>query len=71
MKRVRGQTDGSPCTWQTQFQLDELYVEIMYCILHMIGSDAEREEQAALIGHLREAFHMDDDKHAQLSDIAR
>ena len=43
----------------------------MYCILHMIGSDAEREEQAALIAHLREAFHMDDGKHAQLSDIAR
>ena len=43
----------------------------MYCILHMIGSDAEREEQSALIAHLREAFHMDDGKHAQLSDIAR
>ena len=52
-------------------QLDELYVEIMYCILHMIGSEAEREEQAALVAHLREAFHMDDDKHNQLSDIAR
>ena len=37
----------------------------MYCILHMIGSDAEREEQSALITHLREAFHMDDDKHTQ------
>ena len=43
----------------------------MYCILHMIGSEAEREEQAALVAHLREAFHMDDDKHNQLSDIAR
>ena len=49
----------------TSLKLDELYVEIMYCILHMIGSDAEREEQSALITHLREAFHMDDDKHAQ------
>ena len=37
----------------------------------MIGSDAEREEQAALIEHLKEAFHMDDNKHMQLSDIAR
>ena len=46
-------------------------MEIMYCILHMIGSEAEREEQAALVAHLTEAFHMDDDKHAQLSDIAR
>ena len=65
---------GTPCilipSIHCTFQLDELYVEIMYCILHMIGSDAEREEQSALVAHLREAFHMCDDKHAQLHDIA-
>ena len=51
-------------------QLEELYVEILYSILHMIGCDVEREEQTALIYHLKDAFHMDMDKHAQLLDIA-
>ena len=52
------------------FQLEELYVEILYTILHMIGCDAEREEQKDLIEHLQDAFHMSDDKHATLLDIA-
>ena len=45
-------------------------MEILYSILHMIGCDVEREEQTALIYHLKDAFHMDMDKHAQLLDIA-
>eukprot|EP00095_Tigriopus_kingsejongensis_P002464 maker-scaffold1069_size64751-snap-gene-0.15 protein:Tk02464 transcript:maker-scaffold1069_size64751-snap-gene-0.15-mRNA-1 annotation:"GJ14122" len=50
--------------------VEELYVEILYSILHMIGCDAERDEQALLIEHLQEAFHFEDDKHSQLLDIA-
>jgi hypothetical protein len=50
--------------------VEELYVEILYTVLHMIGCDADREEQAELVNHLKEAFHMDDDKHKQLLDIA-
>ncbi len=42
--------------------LEELYVEVLYCVLHMIGCDAERDERDALIKHLRDAFHMTDDK---------
>ncbi len=45
-------------------------MEILYCILHMIGSDVEREEQSRLIAHLQDAFHMDDEKHRQFTDIA-
>jgi BAI1-associated protein 3 len=51
-------------------QLEELYVEILYCMLHMIGSDAEREQQSSLIEHLQDAFHMTDEKHCQFADIA-
>jgi hypothetical protein len=36
----------------------------------MIGCDADREEQTELVNHLKEAFHMDSDKHKQLLDIA-
>ena len=50
--------------------MEELYVEILYTILHMIGCDADKGEIAPLVDHLKEAFHMDDDKHAQLLDIA-
>ncbi len=52
------------------FKVEELYVEIVYTVLHMIGCDAEREEQTDLVNHLREAFHMDPDKHKKLLDIA-
>ena len=50
--------------------MEELYVEILYTILHMIGCDAEKTETAALVNHLQEAFHMEDEKHLQLLDIA-
>jgi len=45
-------------------------VEILYTILHMIGCDADREEQAELVNHLKVAFHMEPEKHKQLLDIA-
>ena len=51
-------------------QVEELYVEILYTILHMIGCDADREEQAELVNHLKVAFHMDPEKHKKLLDIA-
>ena len=50
--------------------MEELYVEILYTVLHMIGCDADREEQTELVNHLKEAFHMESDKHKQLLDIA-
>ncbi len=51
--------------------MEELYVEILYSVLHMIGCDAEKAEVTSLVSHLKDAFHMDDDeKHAQLYDIA-
>ena len=52
------------------FQVEELYVEILYTILHMIGCDADRDEQAELVNHLKVAFHMDPEKHKKLLDIA-
>ena len=38
--------------------MEELYVEILYTIFHMIGCDAEKTDQGALVDHLKEAFHM-------------
>ena len=45
-------------------------MEILYSILHMIGCDAERAEQNAMVEHLRDAFHLTQDKHTKLLDIA-
>ena len=53
-----------------QLQMEELYVEILYTILHMIGADVDKSEISPLVDHLKEAFHMDDEKHEQLLDIA-
>ena len=53
-----------------QLQMEELYVEILYTILHMIGADVDKSEISPLVEHLKEAFHMDDEKHEQLLDIA-
>ena len=51
-------------------QLDDLYVEILYTILHMIGCEVQNDEQIELILHLKNAFHMDEDRHRQLLDTA-
>ena len=51
-------------------QLDDLYMEILYTILHMIGCEVQKEEQIELILHLKNAFHMDEDRHRQLLDTA-
>ena len=51
-------------------QLDDLYVEILYTILHMIGCEVKQEEQVELIIHLKNAFHMDEDRHRQLLETA-
>ena len=53
-----------------KLQMEELYVEILYTILHMIGCDAETEETPPLVEHLRESFRMEDEKHEKLLDIA-
>ena len=50
--------------------MEELYVEILYTILHMIGCDAEKTETNALIEHLKDAFNFEDEKHQKLLDIA-
>ena len=39
-------------------QLDDLYVEILYTILHMIGCEVKQEEQVELIIHLKNSFWM-------------
>ena len=52
------------------FQLDDLYVEILYTILHMIGCEVNQDEQVELILHLKNAFHIEEDRHRQLLETA-
>ena len=47
-----------PNTNDDYLQLDDLYVEILYTILHMIGCEVKQEEQVELIIHLKNVFHM-------------
>ena len=53
-------------------QIEELYSEILYEILNIVGCDAStEEEQARLLTHLQQTFKLDDEKHNQLLEMAR
>ena len=50
--------------------VEDLYCEVIYCLLHMIGNDAPEESTHQLIEHLRKAFRVDPQKHLLLHDKA-
>ncbi|XP_046385161.1 protein unc-13 homolog 4B isoform X2 [Ischnura elegans] len=52
------------------WNLEELYSEVLYEILHMIG-DGTEEEREELYSYLREAFKFDEEKHNSLLEAAR
>ncbi|PSN50659.1 Protein unc-13 4B, partial [Blattella germanica] len=54
------------------WNIEELYSEILYEILHIVGCDASAEEERApLFCYLQETFKLDDEKHNQLLEMAR
>ncbi|XP_021939432.1 protein unc-13 homolog 4B isoform X2 [Zootermopsis nevadensis] len=54
------------------WNIEELYSEILYEILHIVGCDAAAEEERApLFCYLQEAFKLDYEKHNQLLEMAR
>jgi len=53
-------------------QIEELYSEILYEILHVVGCDASAEEERTpLFSYLQEAFKLDYEKHSHLLEMAR
>jgi hypothetical protein len=53
-------------------QIEELYSEVLYEILHIVGCDASvEEERTPLFCYLQEAFKLDLEKHNHLLEIAR
>ena len=44
----------------------ELYTEVLYNLLHMIGKDADRNGQFEMIEHLRKAFHIEPKEHLEI-----
>jgi hypothetical protein len=53
-------------------QIEELYSEVLYEILHIIGCDANAEEERTLLfSYLQEAFKLDHEKHNHLLEMAR
>ncbi|XP_069677889.1 protein unc-13 homolog 4B isoform X4 [Periplaneta americana] len=54
------------------WNIEELYSEILYEILHIVGCDASDEEHRnPLFSYLQEAFKLDDEKHNELLETAR
>lgn len=44
------------------FQIDELYEEVIYEILHSVGADASVDKKT-LFCYVKDLFKIDDDKH--------
>jgi len=54
------------------WNIEELYSEILYEILHVVGCDASAEEERTpLFSYLQEAFKLDYEKHSHLLEMAR
>jgi len=54
------------------WNIEELYSEILYEILHVVGCDASAEEERTpLFDYLQEAFKLDYEKHSLLLEMAR
>jgi len=70
LRRINSSTLSLNKHKRKMLTLEDLYVEILYTILHMIGCDADQQKKLQLIQHLQNAFFMEQDKHQQLLDIA-
>lgn len=53
-------------------QIEELYSEILFKIIHNVGCDVEsQEEQSQIIKYLQQAFHLEDEKHNVILEAVR
>ena len=67
-RMVQFQTNAFGAT--DMVDVEDLYSEVIYCLLHMIGNDAPDQSINQLIEHLRKAFRVDPQKHLVLFDKA-
>jgi len=70
LRRVNSSTMSLNRTKKKLLTVEELYVEVLYTILHMIGCDTGEVNEVELIKHVQSSFHMDQEKHEQLLEIA-
>ena len=45
---------------------EDLYRDLLYCLVHMIGSEKENGNQFELVEHLRKAFQIEPSRHMEL-----
>lgn len=53
------------------WQIDELYSEVLYEVIHTVGCMAEAGEQDVLFLYLQKAFRLDSEKHETLLQQAQ
>ena len=85
LRRVNSSTLSLNKTKKKLLTVEELYVEVLYTVLHMIGCDIDQVcrtwnsrvcrkwfqvNETELINYVQEAFHMESEKHQQLLEIA-
>jgi len=70
LRRVNSSTLSLNRTKKKLLTVEELYVEVLYTVLHMIGCDIDQVNEAELISYVKDAFHMEEEKHQQLLEIA-
>lgn len=52
-------------------QIEELYEEILYEILHNVGSDESKVDHEKLFKYMQEAFRIQEETHSELLEKAR
>lgn len=45
---------------------EDLYLDVLYCLIHMIGCDTKKINQFELVEHLRKAFQIEPKRHLEL-----
>lgn len=70
LRRVNSSTMSLNRTKKKLLTVEELYVEVLYTVLHMIGCDTGEVNDGELIKHIQDSFHMEQEKHQQLLEIA-
>ncbi|KAB0801825.1 hypothetical protein PPYR_04011 [Photinus pyralis] len=66
------QEESDESHYYTGMNIDELYLDVLYQILHNVGCDVTFElGQTALLSYVQDAFKMSNDKHNQLLMVAQ
>ncbi|XP_014244942.1 protein unc-13 homolog 4B isoform X2 [Cimex lectularius] len=69
-KEIEEEETGAIISDVIGLNIDELYEEVLYEILHTVGCDSDYDNET-LFSYLKDAFKMDEEKHAEAMRVAK